>query len=95
MKKRKTIESAVEASSVHIDKESNDDAHDHYFNENDSDDSYFNNEENNDDSYHYFNDNDSTDNNYSYLNDDINNLQIRLPETGNNIGRNYQNWPPR
>jgi hypothetical protein len=50
---------ATKASSVHVDKEINDDAHDHYFNENDSDDSYFNNEENNDDSYHYFNENDS------------------------------------
>jgi len=75
MKKRKTIESTVEASSVHVDKESNDDAHGHYFNENDSDDNYFNDEENNDDSHHYFNENDSTDNNYSYLNDDINNCE--------------------
>ena len=48
MKKRKTIESTVEASSVHVDKESNDDAHD-YFNENDSDDNNFNDEGNNDD----------------------------------------------
>jgi hypothetical protein len=75
MKKRKTIASAAEASSVHVDKESNDDAHDQYFNENDSDDNYFNDEENNDDSYHYFNENDSADNNYNYLNDDINNCE--------------------
>ena len=64
MKKRKTIESTVEASSVHVDKESNDDAHD-YFNENDSDDNNFNDEGNNDDPN--FND--------SYLNDDINDCE--------------------
>ena len=87
MKRRKTVESAVEASSVHVDKENNDDAH-HYFYENDSDDNYFNDEDNNYST-------DSAYNNYNCLNDDINNcdreddednyLNVDEPHDGNDF----------